>query len=168
MHTHKCNAAYHRINTFGNFREKCCFSVPVEKRQAKEKWLSPEPSKSAQSGVKSPAKTLGTSTREPWSSQGRGRRWKSLYSQIRPNLLNGPPVRLPPDSGSSERRMSGGGGMGGRGGGGRLCGLVIPSLGNKLLPEQQSQLTQSWKVSVGSKMRQFKMVKYTNTNVYTN
>lgn len=33
--------------------------------------------------------------------------------------------------------------MGGRGGGGRLCGLVVPSLGNKLFPEQQSQWTRT-------------------------
>lgn len=90
------NAVYHRINIHGNIREQFRFSVPVEKKQEKKEWLLPEPSKSARSGVKSPAKTLGTSRRESWSSQCRERGWKSLYFQIRPNLLNGPPVRLPP------------------------------------------------------------------------
>lgn len=37
IHAHKYNAAYHRINKFGNIRGKFSFSVAVDKRQAKEK-----------------------------------------------------------------------------------------------------------------------------------
>lgn len=106
-----------------------------EKRQST--YLSPERSKSARFAVKPPAKTLDRSWREPWSSQGRGRRQKSLFPRLdgahgrstcqsppwlkSHRLLEGEDVRKSwLFMRSWDSAGGGGGGLGGGGGGGRV------------------------------------------------
>lgn len=94
------------------------------------------------------------------SSQGRGRRWKSLYSQIRPDLLTGPPVRLPPLD--WKGLLKGGRQEEEEGEAGKEVGC---SVGRAFLhweirfTRAASTVDPDWKLPMGSKVRRFKIVK---------